>query len=280
MAINTNNVGLDFSDIKDTNDNILEIQPDKNQIKADQLASKAAIKAQEKQEKVFAKLQAKQEKESKSQSKERSKIKQEAGIDGTIDAQQSRMLIVRYRGSKKFAKFLKEAGFKLDDKTLNKLNEEELGDLLSKIQFAVCNKNSEHLFKTGIYRGLRCYEDIGERYLGLHITGLTAELTKTEEFEELLEELMLENQMMIYTKPYVRLLYSIVSTSYILHSAKSSFDALPSEQQQMIITELVKKSSNQTSTGLDVNGENRPTSYVGNSDALQERLEKKFNDLI
>ena len=173
MAVIQTNAPIDLSGIGASNDNILDEVPTKEQIRE----GKRLDKEKAKEEKALAKELAK---EAKKIDKENSKLKEDLGMSGSIDAQQARAMLVRYRGSKKFSKFLKESGFKLEDRVLNKLSEEDLKSLLERVQFAVSNKNSEGLFKAGIMSGLQGLEFVASKnkLYELKVEGLTATLNK------------------------------------------------------------------------------------------------------
>jgi hypothetical protein len=241
-VIRTNTTNISFDDFQDTQDHILDDEPDpaagkqqeqerKQQAKMDLALAKESMKLEKQKEKEQSKEQSKA-------SKERQQVREEAGLDGDIETQKTRAMICRYRNNKKFGPYLKDNGFKLDDKTLNKLDSEGLAQLLEKIQFAVCNKNSEGVFKTSVLAGLQGVEFVGENYLDFHITGLTASLAANEEFKDLLEEIMLENQLLVYTKPTWRLLYMILSTGMSLHQTKTAFNNLPDGQKNAFLTAL------------------------------------------
>lgn len=224
------NAPIDFSDIADKNDNILDDPPSKEQIRE----AKRLEKEKAKEEKALARELAREAKKaSKSQKNDIEVLDDET----SKEVQQTRATIARYRGSKKFSKFLKESGFKLDDKTLSKLGRSDLEELLERVQFAVSNKNSEGMFKSGIMTGLQGFEYIASNnnIYPLQVQGLTATLNAQESFHEVIEEIMLENQMMVYTKPTWRLMYMVASTAMTLHNTNNAFAKLPPEQQKVIL---------------------------------------------
>lgn len=276
-VINTN-APIDFSDIKDSSDNILDEVPDP----AEAREQKRLAKEQEKEMKARMKEIAKEQKKNDKSQREMDGLKEDLGISGSIDAQQARARIMRYRTSKKFGKFLKEAGFKLDDKVLNKLDEESLISLQERVAFAVSNKNSEGLFKSGVMGALQGAEFLGENVLGLHVQGLTATLNQSEAFHELVEELMLENQFMVYTKPQWRLLYMIISTGMAIHNSKDLYSKLSPEQKQMYEQAL---SSKQVAGSVNPQTEKpaeKPKESTGPKDMLSQisEMKEKFKDLI
>ena len=289
-VIKTNTTGISFDDFQDTQDHILDDEPDPAVGKQQEQERKQSAKHELAMAKESMKLERQREKEQSKVSKEKQQVREDAGLDGDIDTQKTRAMICRYRNNKKFGPYLKDNGFKLDDKTLNKLDSEGLAQMLEKIQFAVCNKNSEGVFKTSVLAGLQGAEHVGENYLGLHVTGLTATLSANEEFKDLLEEIMLENQLLVYTKPTWRLLYMILSTGMSLHQAKSAFNNMPDGQKNAFLAALAgnmqaAQSSGELPTPAKAQGQpaaakkesnEPPKSRIG----LGGNIADKFKDLL
>lgn len=271
------NAPIDLSDIKDSSDHILDDPVDKNAIKE----QKRLAKEQEKEMKKFAKEQEKEMKKQEKEAKKANKDRSDAGLSSTMSAQEARMKIVRYRNSNKFSKFLKESGFKLDDRTLNKLSDEDLEALYEKVQFAVSQKNSERLFKAGVMGVMHGYEYVGQKFLGLNIDGLTAVLNADEQFNDTLEEIMLENQMMVYTKPEWRLIYQVLQTSMMLHKSRAAFDALPEEQKQKIAENIISAQKTKIADTPPIKPEQeKEKPKQGVEIGINKDLEKKFADLL
>ena len=101
---------------------------------------------------------------------------------------------------------------------------------------------------------------------------------------------MLENQLLVYTKPTWRLLYMILSTGMSLHQAKSAFNNMPDGQKNAFLAALAgnmqaAQSSGELPTPAKAQGQpaaakkesnEPPKSRIG----LGGNIADKFKDLL
>lgn len=273
MDVIGTNPPIDLSDIADANGDVLSIAPTKEQIRE----QKAAAKEQARE---LARAKKELEKENKKTVKEQQKIKEEAGVNCGENGQKARAYIVRARNNKRFGEFLKSSGFKLDDKLLNKLSDEDLVSLQERISFAISNKNSENMLRGAILTGIFKAEHIAvtNTIYPLKVQGLTATLNSDESFHDVLEEIILENQCMVYTNPIWRLAYMVGKVAVTLHSVNSELETVTPEQKQQLINKAIEeknKVSNQTKdTRQAVESEEESFSDKMN------KLRAQFGDLV
>ena len=290
-VIDVNDLGIDLSDIRDDNEDLLlEEEPDK--------AKKSESKKREKLELEMMKeekmMMREQQKEQKNAMKEKQRLEEDLGLAHGIDAQKIRAQICRYRGHPKIGKFLQTQGFKLDDKYINKLDQQGLEDLLGRIRFATGNRNSDQLFKSGIIGGIHAFEYVGQNYLDMKIQGLTATLNQSEQFNDIVDEIMLEHQLMIYTRPEVRLAYLVLSTSLQLHTFNDQLAKMSPQQREELAKRMnvslpeipadAKQQAKSGSTfgqsvGKVLNEEEAPKKGLGMDEKRKKQLEDKLLEL-
>lgn len=277
MSVFETNAPIDLSDIAGGKDNILDDAPSKEEIREQKVAAKEQAREQARAMREF-------ERESKRAEKEQQKVKEEVGVTGGEEAQNARAYIVRCRNNKKFGEFLKSSGFKLDDKLLNKLNEEDLISLRERVSFAIANKNSEGMMKGAIMTGLMQAENlaVNNTMYPLKVQGLTATLNSSENFHEVLEEIMLENQCMVYTKPTWRMLFMVVSTAASLHHVNSRLESATPDQKQQFFNQMAASAA-ETKAPKETKNEKPADKPADKSMSFTDKLNKmksEFGDLL
>lgn len=279
MSVIETNAPIDLSDIANIGDNILDDVPSKEQIREEKAAAKEQAKAQSRAMKEI-------ERESKRAEKENQKIKEEVGVVGGEEAQNARAYIVRCRNNKKFSEFLKTSGFKLEDKLLNKLSDEDLISLRERVSFAIANKNSDGMMRGLLMGGLLQAENIAvsNTIYPLKVKGLTATLSSSENFNDVLEEIILENQCMVYTKPTWRLAFMIIQTAATLHSVNSSLESATPEQRQQFFNAAQANAAQANANTSTPNQQSPPEKSSGKTPmTFSEKLslaKSEFGDLL
>ena len=233
IVLNLNTSGIDLSDIKGGGHDVLAIEP-----KVD----KQALKEQKEEAKALARAAREDAKETKRAAKEKTKVDQAAGLFGGSEAQRLRVLICRFRAHKKFGKVLKEQKVIPENKTLDKMDAAQLEDVLNKVRFTVCNLNCGNMYKGIVKTLIETCEKFGSK-AGYRIDGLGAALEHQEEYNDLLDEIMIERGILFYTKPEYRLAYLVVSTAISLHSARKVLDTLPEEERKKIMAQYAQPSN-------------------------------------
>lgn len=208
-----NKSGVKFDDINYEDADILDPEVDKADIKKQEKLQKDAERESKKMEREF-------ERESKKMKKETDKLEQDAGIFGGKSANQCRAQLVRYRNHVRMGKYLKEQQFKLDDTRINKLDENQLNELLELVKFSICHRNQSNVVHQ-MGKGAVSLIEIAGCKAQLQIQGLTQELCVNEpnktQFDDLVDEILIEKQLLVYTKPEIRLLMLVAQTAGTLH---------------------------------------------------------------
>jgi hypothetical protein len=143
------------------------------------------------------------------------------------DHQSKVIMLSRYGTSKRFGEYLKSMGFNLAVSHLKKLDTEELDEMLVRVKTSIDNKNISDfwgdlafgLIQTG--EVLTVSTSLGKR---LKIQGLTDVLKGDEVFLDLLEQIELENQNLVYTSPYIRLVYAVATSAMKVHSVNTMME--------------------------------------------------------
>jgi hypothetical protein len=228
MALNINDIGLKFdSIIPEEEENVLA--PSSKSKKAD---DKQKLKQEAAERKEEMRIAREMEKENKKAAKENKDMEIEVGIFGGITSQSRRAKISRYRSHPRFSKLLKDEGIKCDDKTINKMNEQQLEILEKRIAHCVCNRNHSNFYKGIVKTGLEVVENVGVATGKLKIQGLTEILNKSEDYDLLLDEIFIERSIAIYTKPEIRLAYLIGTSALKLHRANSAMAQMQMQTPQ------------------------------------------------
>lgn len=160
------------------------------------------------------------------------------------------LMISRYGTSERFAKYLKESGFVLANSKLKKMSMDELEELLERIKTTVSNKNVSDVWSESIMGGLSVGENVITMTMGnrIKIRGLAELLEKDECFQDLLEEIRLENQNLTYVSPYVRVVYMILTSGAKIHALNTLIDQqnkpLKLETPEPLKTDITEKTEN------------------------------------
>ena len=121
--------------------------------------------------------------------------------------------LTRYGTSSRFSEYLKENGFKLKPSDLNKMNSEELQELLERVTVCVANKCETSIFTSGILFGVQIVEDVTQRSSALKdrfdLLGYRAFLEKDETFMDAVEEIRISTSLVSGLSPQMRLLVSM-----------------------------------------------------------------------
>ena len=285
VVLSLNTDGLDLSDIKDTGHDMLTIEPkvDKQAVKA----QKEQAKAQKEESKALAKIAREDAKDAKKAAKEKLKIEQAGGLFGGTSAQELRVKICKFKAHKKFGKVLKEQKIIPDNKVLDRMDESQLSDVLERVRFTVCNLNAGNMYKGIANTVVGAGEELAVG-MGYQVQGLTATLNRSDEYNDLIEEIMIERGLLVYTKPEYRLVYLVLSTGYSLHAARSTFNSLPEEEKQKLLGQyaasLPQQSSPQTNPQSNLPDstaipDDKPTVEDFNKNR-RKHFESRFGDLL
>lgn len=166
-----------------------------------------------------------------------------------------RLLILnRYKISERFGSYLtSDLGFKLDSSSLNNLTIPELDSLINDIRFCISTKNVNSFWQDACTQGVGVAERIVSPYY--NITGLSQVLSKDNNYLDVTEELVLENQQYLYCKPEYRIAYSILKNATMVHAQHQFFKT---EEGKKVIEELKKNGGvpqsklNQDETELNI----------------------------
>jgi deoxyribodipyrimidine photolyase-like uncharacterized protein len=150
--------------------------------------------------------------------------------------------IMRYHSSKHFKTYLKEQGFESNKAKLEKKSITELTELLDKIKFSVSVKNSSQATNGVVLASVATLETVLHPYYACK--GVSQMLSKSPEFEEIMEELNLENES-FYISPKGRLL-ALICQSIMMANAAHSFSSVAKQQQQL--SQPAQQTANQTNT--------------------------------
>ena len=117
---------------------------------------------------------------------------------------------------------------------------EELEELHTRVKTAIDNKNTSNFWEEMVFSMVQTGEivcvktSLGQR---VKIQGITEMLRSDETFLDLIEQIELENQNIAYTSPYVRLIYSVVSSAMKCHGINSMLE----KRMKMLEKERVKE---------------------------------------
>jgi hypothetical protein len=159
--------------------------------------------------------------------KEVVKIIDKPSVEQTKDHMSKVIMLSRYGTSKRFGEYLKSMGFNLVVSHLKKLDVEELDEMLVRVKTSIDNKNISAFFGDLAFGVVQTGEvltlstRLGQRF---KIQGLTDVLKGDETFLDLLEQIELENQNLVYTSPYVRLVYAVTTAAMKVHSVNTMME--------------------------------------------------------
>jgi hypothetical protein len=140
------------------------------------------------------------------------------------DHQSHVIMLSRYGSSKRFAEYLKSMGFTLTVTHLKKMETDELVELLARVKTSIDNKNFWEELTFGVIQTGEVFVNATTLSQRLKIAGITEALRGDETFLDLIEQLELENQNLVYTSPYIRLVYSVVSSAMKCHAVNSMME--------------------------------------------------------
>ena len=132
--------------------------------------------------------------------------------------------LVRYGNSKRFAEYLKSLGFQLTSSNLKKMTNDELNEILTRVQTSLDNKSVSNFWSELALGGIQTTEMIvsstklGEK---IKIQGLTDSLRDNDEFLDLVELLELSYANFTHVRPEIRLLYTLMSSGMKVHTVNS-----------------------------------------------------------
>ena len=159
--------------------------------------------------------------------KEVLKTTQKKSEEEVKEHQELVIMLSRYGQSKRFAEYLKSMGFQLTVSQLKPLGNDELKELLQRVKTSIDNKNVSNFWEELVFGVIQTGEvvtintTLSQR---LKIAGLTDALRGDDTFLDLIEQVELENQNLVYTSPYVRLVYSVATAAMKCHSINSMME--------------------------------------------------------
>jgi hypothetical protein len=132
--------------------------------------------------------------------------------------------LVRYGSSKRFSEYLKSLGFQLTTSNLKKMSNDELSEMITRVQTSLDNKSVSNFWSELALGGIQTTEMIvGSTRLGekIKIQGLTDSLRDNDEFLDLVELLELSYANFTHVRPEIRLLYTLMSSGMKVHAVNS-----------------------------------------------------------
>ncbi len=120
-----------------------------------------------------------------------------------------RQRIINYRE----ALSLKLTNYNLSSEYLESLNENDLTELLQKIQFTIGVRNTGQFWHQTFIHGMTLTEHIGMSF-GLKLQGLTNSLYNDQILKDLITEVVLKHDKASYIEPEYRLLLHVSSKAY------------------------------------------------------------------
>jgi len=132
--------------------------------------------------------------------------------------------LVRYGSSKRFSEYLKSLGFQLTTSNLKKMSNDELSEMITRVQTSLDNKSVSNFWSELALGGIQTTEMIvGSTRLGekIKIQGLTDALRDNDEFLDLVELLELSYANFTHVRPEIRLLYTLMSSGMKVHAVNS-----------------------------------------------------------
>lgn len=129
------------------------------------------------------------------------------------------LMLSRYRQSKRFGHFLAENGFDLSSNRIVGLSLQSLDALLNDVKFTIACKNTSGVVEAAAISGVMVLENVVTPWY--NVKGLSECLSKSATYLDCVEEIALENQSYIYTKPTYRLMFEILKCAYMVHQQHS-----------------------------------------------------------
>ena len=137
------------------------------------------------------------------------------------------LILSRYGQSRRFSEFLKSMNFNLSVTHLKGCSLDDLEEIHKREKISIDNKNVSNFWQEMAFGTIQTGEAIcvntklGQK---VKIQGLTELLRNDETFLDLIEQIELENQNITHTSPYIRLVYSILSSSMKIHSVNTMLE--------------------------------------------------------
>ena len=140
----------------------------------------------------------------------------------------------RYASSQRFADYLRDAGFNLDQNRISKLSLQKLQDLLTRVQVSINARNSNSFVSNIIFAGINTVENISIKtkikdYFDLE--GYTDLLKDDPEFADLIHQLELEYFDITSISPEKRLVLLLVMNALKVSGINKLKKRLRSESQ-------------------------------------------------
>jgi hypothetical protein len=152
-----------------------------------------------------------------------------------------RQRIINYRE----ALGLKLTNYNLSNEYLESLNENDLTELLQKIQFTIGVRNTGQFWHQTFLHGMSLTEHIGVSF-GLKLQGLTNSLYNDQILKDLITEVTLKHDKASYIEPEYRLLLHVSSKAYQLHVTNSITENLANQMKIInetahVLPEIIEK---------------------------------------
>lgn len=93
----------------------------------------------------------------------------------------------------------------------------ELNDMLREIRYCVGVRSNSRFWWNAFTSGLGAAEHMMVNYTGLHVYGLQQALVQSEEASDLVEEIALKHQSLVFIEPEARLGLLVLQTTLCLH---------------------------------------------------------------
>ncbi len=182
------------------------------------------------------------------------------------------IMLSRYGQSRRFSEFLKSMNFTLTVTQLKKMDLDELEELHTRVKTAIDNKNTSNFWEEMVFSMVQTGEivcvktSLGQK---VKIQGITEMLRSDETFLDLIEQIELENQNIAYTSPYVRLIYSVVSSAMKCHGINSML-----EKRMKMLEKEVKEEQKEVKKEVEKEVEKEVKEEV--KEEIKEEVEKEI----
>ena len=188
--------------------------------------------------------------------------------------------LVRYGNSKRFCEYLKSLGFQLTSSNLKKMTNDELNEILTRVQTSLDNKSVSNFWSELAFGGIQTTEMIvsstklGEK---IKIQGLTDSLRDNDEFLDLIELLELSYANFTHVRPEIRLLYTLMSSGMKVHAVNSFMEKMKKMLEKEEVDVRVETDVDDKVNKVD-SKVNKVDSKVNKVDTKVDNVDTKVNN--
>ena len=184
-----------------------------------------------------------------------------------VEEKRKRLLVIsRYKNSTRFGEWLKKQGFNFNSKDLEEMSNDELETMINDIRFCIATKNTNGMYGKLSTQGILVIENVLRPIY--NVDGLSQMLSNDQTYLDTVEELALEYQNYLYVQPQYRLMYSVLSSAYLVHSQHIMLEKLSqTEEGKQMIQQMANQIQAQQSS-------------ENNIKELGAEFSKQFGDLL